>query len=49
MQRVNTRMSGYCSEPAWNPYDANKIAFTAAVGKGFQVAVYDFPRALQNG
>lgn len=42
MQRVNTRMSGYCSEPAWNPYDANKIAFTAAVGKGFQVAVYDF-------
>ncbi len=42
MQRVNTRMSGYCSEPAWNPRDPNKIAFTAAAGKGFQVAVYDF-------
>lgn len=42
MQRVNTRMSGYCSEPAWNPVYPNKIAFTAAVNKGFQVAVYDF-------
>lgn len=42
MQRVNTCMSGYCSEPVWNPRDPNKIAFTGAVGRGFQVAVYDF-------
>ncbi len=40
-QAVPTQMSGYCSEPAWNPVDPTKIAFTAAVGKGFQIAVYD--------
>ena len=36
-----TRMSRYASEPVWNPVNQDLIAFTAAVGKGFQVAVYD--------
>jgi len=41
-QRIPTDISRYCSEPAWNPVDPNKIAFTAAIGGGFQIAVYDF-------
>lgn len=40
--RVRTNISRYCSEPTWNPVDPAKIAFTAAEGRGFQVAVYDF-------
>lgn len=39
--RVPTNISGYCSEPSVNPVDSNKIVFTAAVSRGFQVAVYD--------
>jgi TolB protein len=41
MRRIPTNVSRYCSEPAWNPVDASRIAFTAAVGGGFQIAVYD--------
>ncbi len=41
MTRVPTNVSGYCAEPAWNPVNANQIAFTAAVSGGFQVFVYD--------
>lgn len=41
-QRIQTDISRYCSEPAWNPVDPNKIAFTASIGGGFQIAVYDF-------
>jgi len=41
-QRIPTDISGYCTEPAWNPVDPNKIAFTASIGGGFQIAVYDF-------
>ena len=41
MRRIPTNISGYCSEPAWNPVDKNLIAFTAAVRDGFQIAVYD--------
>ncbi len=40
--RVRTNISRYCSEPTWNYVNPNKIAFTIAQGKGFQVAVYDF-------
>ncbi len=39
--RVPTNISGYCSEPSFNPVDPSKIVFTAAVARGFQVAVYD--------
>lgn len=42
MRRIQTNISNYCAEPAWNPRDPNLIAFTVGVGKGFQVAVYDF-------
>ncbi|MBI2814425.1 MAG: PD40 domain-containing protein [Opitutae bacterium] len=31
----------YCAEPVWSAANPNKIAFTAAQGRGFQVAVYD--------
>lgn len=41
MRRLPTNVSSYCAEPAWNPVDANLIAFTAAVGRGFQIALYD--------
>ena len=40
-QRVPTNISRYCAEPDWSVGDPNKIAFTARVGSGFQVAVYD--------
>ncbi len=41
LTRVPTNISGYCTEPAWNPQDANKIVFTAAVSGGMQIALYD--------
>ncbi len=41
MRRLPTNISGYCSEPSWNPVDKDLIAFTAAVGGGFQIVVYD--------
>lgn len=31
----------YCAEPDWSAANPNKIAFTAAQGRGFQIAVYD--------
>ena len=40
-RRLSTNISSYCSEPVWNPVDGNLIAFTAAVGGGFQIALYD--------
>ena len=41
MRRLPTNISGYCSEPAWNPVDKNLIAFTAAVAGGFQITIYN--------
>ncbi len=46
MRAVPTNISKYCSEPAWNPKDPSKIAFTIAQGRGFQVAVYDFNKRV---
>ena len=40
-ERIITRVSRYCSEPSWNPIDANLIAYTAAVSGGFQIAVHN--------
>lgn len=40
-RRLPTNVSSYCSEPVWNPVDENLIAFTAATGGGFQIALYD--------
>jgi TolB protein len=39
--RVATKISGYCAEPDWSAGDPNKIAFTARMGSGYQIAVYD--------
>jgi TolB protein len=40
-RRLPTRISGYCAEPDWSKADPTKIAFTARIGRGFQIAVYD--------
>ncbi len=53
MSRVRTDISRNCSEPVWNPVDPDLIAFTAAVGGEFEVAVYSFKegksRIISNG
>jgi len=41
MSRLPTDVSRYCAEPDWSAGDPNKIVFTARVGSGYQVAVYD--------
>jgi len=41
MTRLATNISGYCSEPVWNPRNSRLIAFTAAESGGFQIALYD--------
>lgn len=40
LQRVPTNISGYCAEPDWSHADPDKIAFTAASGRGYQIAVH---------
>jgi TolB protein len=53
LTRIPTNISSHCTEANWNPVDASKIAFTAAVGGGFQVYEYNFnsrkSRALTGG
>lgn len=39
---VPTNVSGYCAEPDWSHADRNLIAFTAASGSGFQIALFSF-------
>jgi TolB protein len=41
MTRITSGVSTYCAEPDWSVGDPNKIAFTAAVGKGYQIGVWD--------
>jgi TolB protein len=41
-QRLATNISRYCAEPDWCRWNANRLAFTMAVGRGYQIAVYDF-------
>ncbi len=41
MQRLATNISGYCAEPDWSHANRNLIAFTAASGRGYQIAVFD--------
>lgn len=40
-RRLPTRISGYCAEPDWSRANPKLIAFTARIGRGFQVAVFD--------
>lgn len=42
MTRLATNISKYCAEPDWSAADPSKIVFTAGVGRGYQVAVFDF-------
>ena len=44
MTPVPTNISGYCAEPDWSRAKPNMIAFTAGVGGGFQVAIYDMSK-----
>ena len=50
LARISTNISSHCTEAAWNPVDPTRIAFTAAVGGGFQICEYSFaarkPRSL---
>lgn len=41
MRRVPTNISGYCAEPAWNPRNPSLIAFTAAQGAEFEIALHN--------
>jgi TolB protein len=41
-QRLSTNISRYCAEPDWCRWDPTKLAFTMSVGRGYQIAVYDF-------
>lgn len=41
MTRLSTNISKYCAEPDWSAGDPTKIVFTAGVGKGYQIAVFD--------
>ena len=42
LSRIPTNVSSHCVEAAWNPVDPSRIAFTAAVGGGFQIFEYNF-------
>ena len=42
LSRIATNVSSHCVEAAWNPVDPARIAFTAAVGGGFQIFEYNF-------
>ncbi len=39
-RRLPTNVSRNCSEPVWNPRNAQQIAFTAAVGSEFELCLY---------
>ncbi len=41
-RRITREVSYYCAEPDWCRWDATKLAFTLAVGRGYQIGVYDF-------
>ena len=42
LTRIATNVSSHCTEASWNPLDPSRIAFTAAVGGGFQIFEYSF-------
>ncbi len=42
MSRLRTDISRNCSEPHWNPVEPDLIAFTAATGGSFQIALFSF-------
>lgn len=42
LRRIPTNISGYCAEPDWNHANPDLLAFTAATGSSYQVAIYSF-------
>jgi TolB protein len=42
LSRIPTNISSHCAEASWNPVEPTRIAFTAALGGGFQVCEYSF-------
>jgi TolB protein len=42
LRRIPTNISGYCAEPDWNHANPDLVAFTAATGGTFQIAVHSF-------
>lgn len=41
-RRLPTNISRYCAEPDWCRWNPDLLAFTIAVGRNFQIAVYNF-------
>lgn len=41
LRPLPTNISRYCAEPSWNPVNADLVAFTAATGGGFQLALFN--------
>lgn len=39
--RLATNISGYCAEPDWSDANPNRIVFTAKMGSGYQIGVFD--------
>jgi TolB protein len=39
--RLATNISGYCAEPDWSAANPDKIVFTAKIGSGYQIGVFD--------
>lgn len=39
--RLATNISGYCAEPDWSAANPDRIAFTAKMGSGYQIGVFD--------
>lgn len=46
--RLATNISGYCAEPDWSTAEPNKIAFTAKMGRGYQIGVFDLAARTSN-
>ncbi|MCD8482792.1 MAG: biopolymer transporter Tol [Verrucomicrobia bacterium] len=44
MRRLPTNISRNCSEPNWNPVNADQIIFTAAIGREFELVLWEFSR-----
>jgi TolB protein len=48
LQRLPTNISGYCAEPDWSHANPDLIAFTAATGGGYEIAVYSISSQSAN-
>jgi TolB protein len=44
VSRLPTNISRNCSEPDWNPRNADQIVFTAAIGREFELVLWEFSK-----